>query len=352
MKIVFALCGLFLAMHCLAGEAYPELMSLTIHNRHVTGMNFESANAPVVKTKLVKDTLEVNIRTKFLGQGIIDFLIPEQASKIKLFGIDFDVPADDDTARYMSNLIYQKTFPWYIPFPCINEREAILVSISSDMKSICVQGVFYTQKGNKIEIKNRYKRNSSITEDGQIIGYFDIDDIQIKSWALEAKPYYVNDYIINKNGELSIGFSGGIDVPIKYQPIMISNSRKIPQYNPQLLTVFHMNKPYMEKYLAEFIVNNPEVVCNKLMTLEEFKALCENIERLQTGMTVTEVEAILGKPDESNVGGKTNPELHELYRTDFYYVLRKSSDYSKENVCIIITFKTDENNIFRLQSIK
>ena len=84
-----------------AAEAVPEYVTLTIRDGRVSGMNFESARTPLVRTALHGDVLDVDIRAEFPpGKGgcKFDFAIPPGAKKIKLFGCVFDLPPAGYTA--------------------------------------------------------------------------------------------------------------------------------------------------------------------------------------------------------------------------------------------------------------
>ena len=97
--------GFLCGTGCGAGEARPGHVTLNIRGGKATGVNFESARIPVIKTALRGDTLEVDIRTELTGKGTLDFDIPKGARKIRLYGCSFDLPPPDHTAFFRAVLM-------------------------------------------------------------------------------------------------------------------------------------------------------------------------------------------------------------------------------------------------------
>ena len=50
------------------GEACPEFLSLTIHDRQVSGNHSKSVRTPVPRTSMQGDTLVVDIQTELTGK--------------------------------------------------------------------------------------------------------------------------------------------------------------------------------------------------------------------------------------------------------------------------------------------
>ena len=175
-KLVIASVLWGLAAALSAAEAVPEYVTLTIRDGRVSGTNFESARTPVVRTALRDDVLYVDIRADFppgKGDGKLDFAIPPEAKKIKLFGGVFDLPSTGYTAFFHSFLLAEIRKPWWRFSRDETRRAMLLISYAPDRRSFEAQVRYCGRFGNE---SWTHDRNFSciVAEDGRI--YEKLDD--------------------------------------------------------------------------------------------------------------------------------------------------------------------------------
>ena len=191
--------GLLCGTGCGAEEASPGHVTLNIRRGKATGVNFESARIPVVKTALRGDTLEVDIRTELTGKGTLDFDIPEGARKIRLFGCVYDLPPPDHTAFFHAVLMGGVRRVWL-------RREEIqyalvLICQAPDRKKIDVQIRYLGYSGKERWEQGARNFSCVVADDGQIFESLKPGE-QVRMGP--GTHYYSLPDLTNQNGKLKI----------------------------------------------------------------------------------------------------------------------------------------------------
>jgi|GEM_PF-3101725 len=344
-KLIIAAVLLGLAAVLTAAEAVPQYVTLTIRNGRVNGANFESARTPVVRTSLQGDVLDVDIRAGFppdQGGGGLDFAIPPEAKKIKLFGCVFNLPPAGHTAFFHSFLLADIRQPWWRFSRDGTLRAMLLIAFAPDRKSFEAQVWYCGRSGNE---SWKRKRNFSciVAEDGRI--YEKLDDDARQRFGPDTR--FWDSYILcNHDGKLQFRPS----VIGRYYKYMAKKEfcitdipLPLPEDRPS--TLFFLNLPFKKKYLAD---NQTGEFALK-RSVAEFRALAEKLRSLRSGMTPEETAQLLGKPDRYRTVGTKGPGTRE-HACAIYDFLRVGAT-SQKNLTVTLRFEKDSAGTFRLKTV-
>jgi len=344
-ELVIASVLLGLAAALPAAEAVPEYVTLTIRDGRVNGANCESARTPVVRTSLRGEVLDADIRAEFppdQGGGTLDFAIPPEAKKIKLFGCVFDLPPAGHTASFRSFLLADIRKPWWRFSRDETQRAMLLIAFAPDRKSFEAQ-VWYCGRSGADTWKRKRNFSCIVADDGRIYEKLDDDARRrfgpgIRFWdsytfrnidgKLQFRPsvtgrYY--KYLAKKEFVFT-------DVPLP-----------LPENRP--CTLFFLNLPFNEKYLAESQAG--EFVLKR--SVAEFRRFAEKLKFLRSGMTPEETARLLGKPDRYQTAGTKGPGTR-AHAYAIYDFLRVGAT-SQKNLTVTLRFEKDSAGTFRLNTV-
>jgi len=344
-KLIIASVLLGLAAALPAAEAIPEYVTLTIRDGRINGANFESARTPVVRTSLQGDVLEVDIRADFppgKGGGKLDFAIPPEAKKIKLFGGVFDLPPAGYSAFFHSFLPADIRKPWW-RFPRDETRRAmLLIAYAPDRSSFEAQVRYCGKSGNE---SWTHDRNFSciVAEDGRIYEKLDDDARRRFDPGTRFRESYV---FRNREGKMQFR----AEVVGRYYKYLAKKEfvfadvpLPLPKNRP--CTLFFLNLPFKEKYLED---NQAGEFALK-RSVAEFRRFAEKLKPLRAGMTPEETAQLLGKPDRYQNAGAKGPGTRE-HAYAIYDFLRVGAT-SQKNLTVTLRFEKDPAGVFRLKTI-
>ena len=330
-------------------EACPELLVLTIHNGKAAGVNCESARTPMVKTALLGDTLDVDIRTEFTGEGTLDFDIPDGTQKIRLFGCEYALPPPDHTAFFNAVLMEKERPSW--PQSWLRPDEVqyalVLVSLAPDRKKFDVQIRYLIYSGGK-----RWKwRERNFTcfaaDDGPI---FELLKPEERERMGPGAHYRSSRDFTNRNGKLRIRLeTTGCYYKYLIEKKFVFNRIDLPKPAPRPYTLFFLNLPFKEKYLEE---NQSAKIFKVKKSVAEFHALAEKLKHLRTGMTPGETAAVLGKPDVYQTAGRKGPDTkNHAFAGYFFLNTETAGSTSGRNLTVTLFFEETPDGGFRLREV-
>ena len=337
--------GLLCGTGCGAGEARPGLVTLTIRGGKAAGVNAESARTPVVKTALLGDTLNVGIRTELTGKGTLDFDIPEGARKIRLFGCVYDLPPPDHTAFFHAVPMEEIRPSWL-------EREEvqyalILVALAPDRKKIDVQIRYLGYSGKERWIQGKRNFSCIAADDGQI---FESRKPEEQVRMEPGTHYYALRDLTNQDGKLKILLeTTGRYYKFLIRKEVVLGTVVLPKPEPRPNTLFFLNMPFKEKYLAE---NQSAEIFKVKKSVAEFRALAEKLKRLRSGMTPGETAAVLGKPDSYQIHGRKGPNTKSHGHANYFFLNTETSGSSSaRNLTVTLRFDEAPDGAFRLREV-
>ena len=337
--------GLLCGVGCGAGEARPGHVTLNIRGGKATGVNFESARTPVVKTALLGDTLNVGIRTELTGRKTLDFDIPAGAKKIRLYGCSFDLPPPDHTAFFHAVPMEEIRPSWL-------EREEvqyalILVALAPDRKKIDVQIRYLGYSGKERWIQGERNFSCVVADDGQIFESLKPGE-QVRMGP--GTHYHSSRDLTNQNGKLRIRLeTTGRYYKYLNRKEVVFGTVVLPIPAPSPYTLFFLNMPFKEKYLAE---NQSEEIFKVKKSVAEFRALAEKLKRLRSGMTPDETAAVLGKPDSYRTLGGKGPNTKLLGFAEYFFLNTEISGSSgRRNLSVTLLFDEAPDGVFRLREV-
>lgn len=344
-KLIIASVLLGLAAALSAAEAVPEYVTLVIRDGRVSGMNFESARTPRVRTALHGDVLDVNIRAEFPpGKGgcKFDFAIPQGAKKIKLFGCVFDLPPAGYTAFFHSFLLAEIRQPWWRFSRNETQRAMLLIAFAPDRKSFEAQ-VWYCGRSGADTWKRKRNFSCIVAEDGRI--YEKLDDDARRRFGPDTR--FWDSYVFrNRDGRMMFRpYVTGryYKYMAKKEFIFADVPLPLPENRP--CTLFFLNLPFNEKYLAESQAGEFELK----RSVAEFRRFAEKLKFLRSGMTPEETARLLGKPDRYQTAGTKGPGTRE-HACAIYDFLRVG-DTSLKNLGVTLWFEKDSAGVFRLKTV-
>ena len=344
-KLIIAVVFLGLAAALSAAEAVPEYVTLVIRDGRVSGANFESARTPVVRTSLRGDVLNVDIRAEFppgKGDGKLDFAIPPEAKKIKLFGCVFDLPSNGYTAFFHSFLLAEIRKPWWRFSRDETQRAMLLISYAPDRRSFEAQ-VWYCGRSGKESWTHSRNFSCIVADDGQI--YEKLDDDARRRF--DPGTRFWDSYTFRN-----------IDGKLRFRPSVTGRYYKYlakkefvftdvplppPQDRPG--TLFFLNLPFKEKYLAESQTSGFALK----RSVAEFRNFAEKLRSLRSGMTSQDTARLLGKPDRYHTVGAKGPNTGE--HANAIYDFLRVGDTSLKNLGVTLRFEKDSAGVFRLKTV-
>ena len=177
------------------------------------------------------------------------------------------------------------------------------------------------------------------------------DDGQIFEWlGRKDRPgcspihYWLTENFKNRGGKLQIHLSAAgrcFDCTLKKRCVLREIDLPLP--DPRPCSIFFVNMPSREKYIAE----NQSRIFEVKKSVGEFRALAEKIKQLRYGMTPEETAAILGKPDEYRVNEPDSPK-NKAHAFASYYFL-KGGPASVDDLEVTLSFQQDQSGVFRLE---
>ena len=342
MKKLIIASAVLLATALSAAEAVPEYVALTIRDGRVCGVNVESARTPVVRTSLRGDLLDVDIQTEFQGGGNLDFAIPPEAKKIKLFGCVYDLPPAGHTAFFHSFLLADIRKPWWRFSRDEILRAMMLISYAPDRKSFEAQ-IRHCGRSGRDTWKNGQTMCCIIADDGQI---FEKLDPETRARFSPGIRYWKSRVFRNGNGKMQF-FPNVTGRFYKYrqEKEFIIADVPLPPPDARPCTTFFLNYPFLEKYLAD----NQNGEFSLKRSVAEFRQLAEKLKSLKLDMTPDETAKILGNPDRYyTVGAKgTRGGGYAFAAYDFL----RFGDTSMKNLTVTLRFEKDSAGTFRLKDV-
>jgi len=344
-KLIIASVILGLSAALSAAEAVPEYVTLTIRDGRVRGVNVESARTPVVRTSLQGDVLDVDIRVEFppgQGGGGLDFAIPPEAKKIKLFGCVFDLPPAGHTAFFHSFLLADIRQPWWRFSRDETQRAMLLIAFAPDRKSFEAQ-VWYCGRSGADTWKRKRNFSCIVAEDGRI--YEKLDDDARRRFGPGIR--FWDSYVLcNRDGKMRFrpSVTGRYYKYLAEKEFVLADVLlPLPENRP--CTLFFLNLPFKEKYLADNQAGKFELK----RSVAEFRALAEKLKFLQAGMTPEETAQRLGKPDRYETAGTKGPGTR-AHAYAIYDFLRVGAT-SQKNLTVTLWFEKDSAGTFRLKTV-
>ena len=344
-ELVIASVLLGLAAALSAAEAVPEYVTLTIRDGRVSGMNFESARTPLVRTSLRGDVLDVDIRAEFPpGKGgcKFDFAIPPEAKKMKLFGCVFDLPPAGYTAFFHSFLLAEIRKPWWRFSRDETQRAMLLISYAPDLRSFEAQLRYFGNSGKESWTQER-NFSCIVADDGQI--YEKLDDDARRRFGPGIR--FWDSYTFRN-----------IDGKLRFRPSVTGRYYKylakkefvftdvpLPPPEDRPCTLFFLNRPFKGKYLAESQAGDFALK----RSVAEFRNFAEKLKSLRSGMTSQETAQLLGKPDRYQTVGAKGPNTR-VHANAIYDFLRVG-DTSLKNLGVTLWFEKDSAGVFRLKTV-
>ena len=343
-KLVIASVLLGLAAALSAAEAVPEYVTLTIRDGRVSGANFESARTPLVRTSLRGDVLDVDIRTEFppgKSDGKLDFAIPPEAKKMKLFGCVFDLPPSGP-AYFHSFLQAEIRKPWWRFSRNETQRAMLLISYAPDRRSFEAQLRYF---GNSGKESWTHERNFSciVADDGQI--YEKLDDDARRRFGPGIR-FWDSYTFRNIDGKMQFRPS----VTGRYYKYLAKKEFSftdvpLPLSEDRPCTLFFLNQPFKEKYLAESQAGKFALK----RSVAEFRNFAEKLKSLRSGMTPEETAQLLGKPDRYHTVGTKGPNTGE--HANAIYDFLRVGDTSQKNLGVTLWFEKDSAGVFCLKTV-
>ena len=338
-RILLLAAGMFFGASCGTTEAVPEFVTLTIRDGKVGGINFESARTLVVRTSLRGDVLDVEIRTELTGDGKLDFAIPPEAKKIRIFGCDYDLPPAGHTAFFHSFLLadIRKRFS-----RDGTRRAMMLVAYAPDGKSFEAQ--IWDRGCSGGETRKSVKTFSGIiADDGRI---FEKLSPEARARCSPGTVFWNSHVLQNRDGKMVIRLTAtGRYYNHSVEKEFVWQDVPLPMPDPDPCTLFFLNRPFKERYLAE----NQAGVFEFTRSIGEFYALAERLRSLQMNMTPDETARLLGEPDRFyTIGTKgTDRKMHAFALYDFLRV----HETSMKNLSVTLHFEKGSDGILRLKEV-
>ena len=292
-----------------------------------------------IRTSLKGDTLEVELHADPAGTRPRQADIPASAQKIRLWGCDYDLPPPDHTAYFYS--FFGQEFTSGIAH---SERGVIqgimmFLSIAPDRKSFDVQ-IRYLSCSEFEQWKKKADSRFIIANDGQIFQWLGRKD----SPGCSPIHYWLTENFRNRGGKLQIHLLvWGRFFDCEKEKRCVLREIDLPLPDPRPASIFFVNMPPREKYLAE----NQSRTFKTKKDVAEFRAFAEKLKLLRCGMTPDETAGILGKPDEYRVTESVNPKNASHAIASYYFL--KGGPASVDDLEVMLFFQEDPDGVFRLE---
>ena len=328
-----------------AAKAVPEYVTLVIKDGRVSGANFESGRTPVVRTALRGDVLDVDIRAEFppgQGGGKLDFAIPPEAKKIKLFGCVFDLPPNGYTAFFHSFLLAEIRRPWWRFSRDETQRVLLLIAYAPDGRSFEAQIRYCGSSGREYWTRDR-NLSCVVAEDGRICEKLDDDARERFGPGFRFRDSYT---FRNIDGKLQFrpNVTGRYYKYLAKKEFVLADV-PLPPPQDRPCTLFFLNRPFKEEYLAESQAG--EFALKR--SVAEFRRFAEKLSALRSGMTPEETAQLLGQPDRYQAVGAKGPNTKE--HAQAIYDFLRAGDSSMKNLTVTLWFEKDSAGIFRLKDV-
>jgi hypothetical protein len=326
MKIGLVFLFLCSMLGAMAKDVLPELVSLKLQNGRLSGINLESLWGVETKTTLIDgDTLEIVFAPVYRGGTPIDIVIPPEAKKIKIFGVDFDLPQAPGDTRIQSYLLENIVTPLYSFDRSESLRLISMITVYPQEKS-----------GRRFDAQNNYVGQSGkeqwfmsmrcsgiITPDGGVFGKYG-------SRGPEKSGYYQSIDFFNDDGKLGIYMRERLRHHKKLVEKRVPTAFDIPKPDVQLLTLVKLNQPYVENFLKRLEKAPPIDSHHILKTPAEYREFLKKLEHLKRGMSIKQVySAVFDDPSSGFVGGNTLS----------YPLVQKCKDWRNEDTDVWISFE-------------
>lgn len=267
----------------------PEKLPLTLKDGKLTCDYVVAEGETPVLFSVRKDQLGPVFRIRF-GEGEqskVNETIPAGAKWLQVFGIDFQLPAENGAQLNAFDVDGKKIF--FFAYDLIESESG---EIWNGQLVVDGQNHFF---------------HFLVAKDGQIFNV-KVPGVRDGGWKTYTSCYEFK----NQDGNLAVW--NGKD--------WILTTIELCPYKPDPMMCFELNLPDIRKHLAEMQKKQGLFRC---MTTDEFKNFCDRALGLKAGMTPDEVKTILGEPfsDQITMAPKGPVELQKRYRTLTYYFVKK-----------------------------
>ena len=292
-----------------------------------------------IRTSLKGDTLELELHADPARTYPREADIPAGAKRIRLWGCDYDLPPPDHTAYFYS--FFGQEFTSGIAH---SERGVIqgimmFLSIAPDQKTFEAE-IRHLCCSEFEQWKKKASSRFVVSDDGQIFKWLGRKDRP----GCAPIHYWLTENFKNRGGKLQIYLPASgrfFDRPMEKRCVLREIDLPVP--DPRPASIFFVNMPQREKYLAE----NQSVIFEAKKSVGEFRAFAEKLKLLRCGMTPEETAGILGKPDEYCVTESVNPKNASHAIASYYFL--KGGPASVDDLEVMLFFQEDPSGVFRLE---
>ena len=292
-----------------------------------------------IRTSSKGDTLEVELHADPARTYPREADIPAGAKKIRLWDCDYDLPPPDHTAYFYS--FFGQEFTSGIAH---SERGVIqgimmFLSIAPDRKILDAE-IRHLCCSEFEQWKKKASSRFVVADDGQIFKWLGRKDRP----GCAPIHYWLTENFKNRGGKLQIYLPASgrfFDRPMEKRCVLREIDLPVP--DPRPASIFFVNMPQREKYLAE----NQSVIFEAKKSVGEFRAFAEKLKLLRCGMTPEETAGILGKPDEYCVTESVNPKNASHAIASYYFL--KGGPASVDDLEVMLFFQEDPSGVFRLE---
>ena len=292
-----------------------------------------------IRTSLQGDTLEVELYMDPAGTRPHQADIPAGAKRIRLWNCDYDLPPPDHTAYFYSFFAPEFTSGIAHAEQGVIQGTMMLLSFAPDRKSFDVQ-IWYLSCSEFEKWQKKDNSSFMVADDGQIFEWLGRPDRP----GCAPIHYWLTENFKNRGGHLQIHLSAAgrfSDCPLEKRCVLREIDLPLPDPRPD--SIFFVNMPPREKYLAE----NQTVIFEFKKSVGEFRAFAGKLKLLRCGMTPDETAAILGKPDEYQVNESKNPKNRSHAFASYCFL--KGGPASVDDLEVMLFFQEDPSGIFRLE---
>ena len=345
----FSICGMLISLAIALlpeRDVIPEYLFLKLHDRHVSGSNFESVWSVEGRGYLNGKVFHVTFRSVFQSSAPLDLVIPDAAETIQLFGMEFELPKSSEQAHFQSFLLKEIRHPWY-SFERSETLRAFCMLIAEDNAEECT--AFHGKIVSRWESgKNRkdhaFPFRCIVAPDGQI--FHDLSGREIRDGS-PTRPYRLASEFSNTPGGLALTLCERLQYHkgIVQKTVPLSLPVPLPPCRPQLMTEIKLNLPAMKQTLQR--MNGAAAgKFHLLKSPNELRNFAEKLEKLRIGMPPEEVLAEMGKPDRSFSADTWDPERKRQKETIFQYdfLRRKEKAESPDDLSIVLRFRREETD--------
>jgi len=292
-----------------------------------------------IRTSLQDGTLEVELHTDPAGTRPREADIPAGAKKIRLWDCEYDLPPPDHEAYFYSFFAPEFTSGIARAERGVIQGAMMLLSFAPDRKTFDAQ-IWYLSCSEFEQWKKKAASRFLVAGDGQIFEWLGRKDRAGRS----PIHYFLTENFKNRGGKLQIRLSAAgrfYDCPLEKKCVLREIDLPLP--DPRPASIFFVNMPPREKYIAE----NQSVIFEVRKSVGEFRAFAGKLKLLRCGMTPEETAGILGKPDEYRVNESENPKNRSHAFASYYFL--KGGPASVDDLEVMLFFRQDPSGVFRLE---